>query len=64
MFKLIIEQNVQIKTMNKRIEKFPKEKEKSTQLVIDPITTIHIIVSRTLGESTSATTKSTSTTGD
>jgi len=62
--KLIIEQNVKIKTMEEKIEKFLKEKEKFTQLDIAPITVIPITVSKTIGESTSATVEYPSTAGD
>lgn len=62
MFKLMIEKNVQIKTMEEKIEKFLKEKEKFTQLVIAPIISIPITLSRTA--STSITVESTSTIGD
>lgn len=58
MLKLIIEHNVEIKTMEEQIEKFLKEKEQFIELDITTITVIPIIVSRTVGESTLATTES------
>lgn len=50
--------------MEEKIESLLKEKEKSTQVAIARITTIPITVTGTIGESTLATTKSTSTIGD
>lgn len=55
MFKIIIEQNSQIEDMEVEMEIFLKEKEKSSQLAIVPLTTVPISVATTIGSSTSTT---------
>lgn len=53
MFKIIIEQNIQIREMEVELEKLLKEKEKSSKLAIFPLTTMLISVVGTTEDSTS-----------
>lgn len=55
MFKIIIEQNGQIKDMEVEMERLLKEKEKFSQLAIVPLTTVPILVATIARVSTSTT---------
>ena len=53
MFRIIIEQNTQIRDMEVELEKLLQEKEQATQLAIAPLTSVPIAVATILGASTS-----------